>query len=384
MTSRTSIICLIATAGLMTACVGPGYYLQAAGGQLQMMSNTRTIDEILSDPASPVGLKSRLATAQQARDFASHELGLPDNRSYRGYTDIKRRHVVWNVYATPALTLEPLKWCFPVAGCVAYRGYFAQEDAERLARRLRKKGYDVHVAGVDAYSTLGWFSDPLPSPVLRRSDAEMAGLIFHELAHQQLYIGNDTAFNESFARTVEIEGMRRWLLRPCTGQGCDGTRQATELAGWLQDKSRQDDFVALLKLARDRLQQVYTSGLTDHDKLAAKMGIFSELRSDYLALRSSWGDYSGYDRWFSRDLNNAHLISIDTYHRHVPALRALLEMQSGNLTMFYEAAGQLGRLTRSEREKKLAELSCRIRLTGGDTVTGHRSSGSDCLDGGVN
>ena len=375
MTLRAFTFCLVAVAGLMTACAGPGYYLQAAGGQLRIMSNTRSIDDILSDSATPAELKSRLAAAQRARDFASRELGLPDNRSYRGYTDIRRRHVVWNVYATPALSLEPLKWCFPVAGCVAYRGYFAQEDAERFAQHLRKKGYDVSVTGVDANSTLGWFSDPLPSPVLRRSDIEVAGLIFHELAHQRLYIGNDTAFNESFARTVELEGMRRWLLRPCTGPGCDSTGQASELADWLQDKSRQDDFVALLKQARDRLRQVYTSGLADHDKLMAKMDIFSELRSGYLALRSSWGDYRGYDRWFSRDLNNAHLISIDTYYRYVPALQALLDMQSGDLVQFYAAAGTLGQQARNEREKELAALACSIRLTARD---------ADCHNGGGN
>jgi predicted aminopeptidase len=369
MTLRAITSCLVAVAGLMTACAGPGYYLQAAGGHLRVMTHTRAIDDILADSATPAPLKSRLTTALEARDFASRTLGLPDNRSYRRYVDVPRRHMVWSVYATPALALDPLRWCFPVAGCVAYRGYFAQQDAERFARHLRKKGYDVYVAGVDAYSTLGWFSDPLPSPVLRRSDTEVAGVIFHELAHQRLYISNDSAFNESFARTVELEGMRRWLSRACTAPDCDTTGPLSELADYLRDKARHDEFIALLKQARDRLQRAYQSGLPDTDKLTAKTEIFAWLQTEYRTLRATWDGYAGYDRWFAQDLNNAHLASIDTYYRHVAGFQALLQTRSGDLPAFYAASQQLGRMSRDERAARLRALAC-IRLAGGSGQEG--------------
>lgn len=343
---------------LLSACAGPGYYYQAIEGQLGVMQRTRAIDAILDDPASDPALKQRLAYVLRARAFASRELALPDNRSYRGYADLPRPYVTWSVYATPELSLKPLRWCFPVAGCVAYRGYFSQRTAQAFARRLQRHGHDVYVAGVAAYSTLGWFSDPLPSPVLRRSDVEVAGIIFHELAHQTLYLRGDSAFNESFAMTVEIEGLRRWLQAGCTGEDCASSAGRQTLHDYLQDKQRHEEFVGLLLKHRAVLQTLYASSLPDADKRSRKAQVFHELKQDYLTLKDGWGGYDGYDRWFDASLNNARLSAVGLYHGYVTAFQALLAEQHGDLPRFYLAARQLSRLPVALRVDKLRALAC--------------------------
>lgn len=346
---------------LLAGCAGPGYYLQAIEGQLGVMHRTRAINTILDDPASDPALKKRLAYVLKARAFASRELALPDNRSYRRYADVQRPYVTWSVYATPELSLQPLRWCFPVAGCVAYRGYFSEQNAQDFAGQLQQDGYDVYVAGVAAYSTLGWFSDPLPSPVLRRTDVEVAGVIFHELAHQALYLRGDSAFNESFATTVEIEGVRRWLQADCVAHDCGSTVQVDALHDYLQDKQRHEEFIGLLLKHRARLQALYASSLPDADKRARKAQVFRELKQDYQTLKIGWGGYSGYDRWFELSLNNAHLSAIGLYHTYVTAFQALLAAQRGDLPRFYAEAKQLSRLPAQERIDELRALACEDR-----------------------
>ena len=343
---------------LLAGCAGPGYYLQAIEGQLGVMHHTRAIDAILHDPATDPALKKRLAYVLKARAFASRELALPDNRSYRRYADLQRPYVTWSVYATPELSLQPLRWCFPVAGCVAYRGYFSEQNAQDFAGQLQQDGHDVYVAGVAAYSTLGWFSDPLPSPVLRRSDVEVAGVIFHELAHQALYLQGDSVFNESFATTVEIEGLRRWLQAGCVACDSASAVQVQPLHDYLQDKQRHEEFVGLLLKHRARLQVLYASSLPDADKRARKARVFRALKQDYQILKIGWGGYSGYDHWFELPLNNAHLSAIGLYHGYVTAFQALLAAQRGDLPRFYAEARQLSRLPAQERTDKLRALAC--------------------------
>ncbi|MCR4332712.1 MAG: aminopeptidase, partial [Sulfuricaulis sp.] len=218
-------------------CASPLYYAQAVSGQIEILTKRRPVEEVLADPATTPETRRQLELVRHLRDFASRELLLPDNRSYRSYADLQRPFVVWDVFATPELSLEPKRWCFLVAGCVPYRGYFARDKAEQFAAKLKQKGYDVYVGGVPAYSTLGWFNDPLLNTFIHRSEAELAGLLFHELAHQQIYISGDSAFNESFATVIELEGVKRWFEH-------QGTAQQTE--AYQQKIKRREEFTALV------------------------------------------------------------------------------------------------------------------------------------------
>ncbi len=338
-------VALAATA-LLGACGTPGYYLQAAGGQLEILRLSRPLDDARIDPATPDTLRDKLARAAAIRDFASRELGLPDNGSYRKYADLGRPYVVWNVFATDELSIEPREWCFPIAGCVSYRGYFAEADAEAFAAALRAQGNDVHVAGIAAYSTLGWLDDPLLNTFMHYPEIELARLIFHELAHQRVYAAGDSEFNESFAMAVEVAGVRRWLAR----EGSDAQRAAFASA-----QRRRDDFASLVLKYRDALDAAFRGDADAAHKRAEKARILSELQAEYRALRDGvWGGYSGYDRWFGQEINNAVLASIGLYHQRVPAFEALLAAEGGDLPRFYEHVAQLARLSKDRRDAELA------------------------------
>jgi predicted aminopeptidase len=329
-------------------CSNFGYYTQAMTGQLEVYRKTRPIEKVLHDPAADAALKAKLADVLKVREFASDELGLPRNDSYRAYADVKRPYVLWNVFATPELSLKPKEWCHLVAGCTAYRGYFAQRDANEFAQQLRGKGYDVHVGGVSAYSTLGWFRDPLLNTVVERPVPEIAGLIFHELAHQQVYVKGDTAFNESFAVAVELEGVRRWLLKH--GAPGDYEKYAARL-------KRREEFVSLTRKYRDRLEAMYAAETTEAEKRAGKRQVFADLRTEYQQVKvERWNGFQGYDAWFAQDLNNAHLLSLGLYNQHVPAFQALLVNHAGDMKAFYAAAKNIGTLPNTERVATLGTL----------------------------
>ncbi|MBN9428991.1 MAG: aminopeptidase [Burkholderiales bacterium] len=330
----------------------PAYYWQSAAGHLSVMRQAQPIDALLADPATDARLREKLALVVEIRRFASASLGLPDNGSYLRYADLKRPFVIWNVFATPPLSLKLQQWCFPVAGCVSYRGYYDREQADAYAQRLRDEGLEAYVGGVPAYSTLGWFDDPVLNTFIGQPEGELARLVFHELAHQQLYVKNDSMFNESFATTVEQIGVERWLAaREAQGHG-SAAREA-----WQRHAPRRTQFIALLKRHREALQAVYESPLSDAEKLAAKTATFEALRRDYAQLRAEWGGYAGYDRWFAQPLTNAHLASVSTYTELVPAFRALLAAQGGDLPRFYAQAAHIGALPRPEREAALAALA---------------------------
>lgn len=348
---------LLAATGWLSGCATLGYYAQAIGGQLDILGRSQPIREILAGPAaadpehgiavSPA-TRARLATVLRVRAFAVEALGLPDNDSYRRYAELDRSAVAWNVIATPEFSLVPDTWCYPIAGCVPYRGYFAQENAQRLAGQLKRDGRDVRIAAVAGYSTLGWFADPLLSTQLARDDTGLAGLIFHELAHQVLYLPGDAAFNESFATAVEIEGLRRWL-------GANGN--SAEFERWQAERGRQAEFVQLILDCRRRLEELYASSRSAADMRAEKVKVFAELRAAYMERRRHWGEDGGYDRWFAQDLNNAHLASVELYHQYVPAFQALLAQNHNDWRGFYRVARALSRLPAAERTSRLAALA---------------------------
>jgi predicted aminopeptidase len=347
-TPRLRAVLLAGTAaGLLASCSTLGYYSQAAQGQLELLSDARPIDDWIADPGTSSKLRLRLETARQIRRFAVSEMALPDNNSYKNYASLKRQYVLWNVVATPELSLKPLQWCFPVAGCVNYRGYYSKDAAMAYAKELKADGNDVEVGGVPAYSTLGWFSDPLISTFINYPDAELARMIFHELAHQMVYVQGDSQFNESFASTVEEAGVERWMDR----FGNPGMRDA-----YARYKSRKHDFLGLLLKYRKALEQNYgVVDRSDSEKRAVKVRLFQELKDEYQVLKGNWGGYAGYDRFFEQPLSNAHLASIATYEDFVPAFHAMLK-RDGSFSRFYKSVRQLADLDRKDRHRILKAL----------------------------
>jgi len=315
------------------------YLLQAAQGQLAISGKREPIADVIAATDTSAELKRRLQLITEARAFASRELGLPDNETYRSFVDLQRPFAVWNVFATDRYSVEARRWCFPIAGCVVYRGYFDESAAQRYALRTRMKGHDATVAGVAAYSTLGHFDDPVLSTMLRWTDAQIAATLFHELAHQVLYVPNDSAFNEAFASVVEEEGARRWLT---------SREQLDVLSQWRNSRERSRQFTQLLLDTRERLAALYRQSADDPDLYFLKQREFGRLKFEYWRLKESWNGYAGYDAWFDRALNNADLVTAATYQSCVPKLRELLESVNGDLPQFYEAAKQLDEHKRSE------------------------------------
>jgi predicted aminopeptidase len=335
---------LVALAPLLCGCDTLRYYSQAVGGHLDLMRRAAPIDEQLGRDSVPAALKAKLQAVLRIREFASRELGLPDNGSYRSYADLGRPYVLWNVFAAPEFSVEPVSSCFVLAGCVSYRGYFREADAQAEGASLRARDYDVHVGGVPAYSTLGWFDDPVLNTFIQYPEAALARLMFHELAHQVLYVKNDTRFNESFAATVEQAGVERWLAQ----SGSNSDRAAYERL-----QRMRNEFVALILKYRATLEQYYGEDLPVEEKRVGKARLFAEMEEEYRQLKTSWGGFAGYDRWFARKPNNATLVSVALYTELVPAFQALLRRVGGDLPRFYAAAKDLAKLPKEEREMRL-------------------------------
>jgi len=339
---------------LLPACSSVGYYLDAVNGHLNILADQESINDILQQDSISPELKSKLVLATEARDFASAEMLLPDNDSYRYYSDINRDYVVWNVIATEKYSITAKQWCFMVVGCVSYRGYFNQDDAKAYAKTLKAQGYDVNISGAQAYSTLGWFDDPLLNTMIKHNDAQIVGLIIHELAHQQIYINGDSSFNEAFASSVEIEGIKRWFHR----QSRNSTdAQKKQFRQYLKSKQRNGEFKQLLKAAQKNLDELYKSNKFKHSvkQQTLKAAIFTKLKLDYQRLKISWQNYSGYDVWMNRDLNNAHLALIATYYEKVPIFQSILLSVDNNIQHFYDIVESIGELEESERNARLAE-----------------------------
>ena len=352
--SRVTLLLLLAVClVLLNACGESDYLLQSFKGHMGLMSRAQPIDEILTSKDQPDIILSQLETVVRLRRFAVDSLHLPDNGSYHEYADLERPYAVWNLTAAPEFSLELKQWCFPVVGCVTYRGYFDENSARGMAEELSARGFDVDVYGVEAYSTLNWFDDPVLNTFLQNDEIHLAALLFHELAHQVVFVPDATTFNESFAKTVEIEGLRRWFL----------SQESHEL--WqecLQREKLSADFQDYLSSIRTELQTVYTSGLGIEEKRLAKNQIISRGYESYARLKEEWGGYAGYDRWMEKGLNNARLSSTAAYHDLVSAFQALMQSVDYDLPAFYAEVRKLGSLPKDTRQVKLKSLSPRLNV----------------------
>jgi predicted aminopeptidase len=353
--------CALGGCGAMDAA---DYYWQGASGQLDILARAKPIPEVIAE-STDAALSQRLRSVQQMRAFASSALALPDNRSYTSYADLGRPFVVWNVFATPELSLEPRQWCFPVAGCVNYRGYFREAEAREEAARLHAGGDDVVVSGVPAYSTLGYFDDPVLSTFVRWPEVEVARMLFHELAHQVVYVKDDTQFNESFAAAVEEAGLERWLQ-------AQGNAQLE--AQYARSQRLRAAFRALVRDARERLAAVYATDLPEARKREEKAATFAALKAGYERDKAGEPGLAGYERWFAgydnRGPNNASVASAGLYSGQVPAFRALLAEQGGDLPRFYARVKEFAALPKPQRDAALANAA-KVAQVGREPTPGH-------------
>lgn len=346
-----SVALVVATACLTSGCGTVGYYAQSVGGHLSMVRAAKPVNDWLADEGASAALKQKLELSQRIRDYAVAELKLPDNASYRRYADLKRPAAVWNVVAAPELSLTLKTWCFPVVGCVGYRGYFDRADADAYAAQLKADDatLEIGVYGVPAYSTLGrlpvdWLADPLLNTFIGWPEGELARLIFHELAHQVAYASGDTEFNESFATAVERIGGRRWLETHASAQAREE---------YARFDARRQDFRALTMATRAKLEALYRSAASDADKRAGKAAILAALRADYETMKAQrWGGFSGYDGWFAR-ANNASFGVLAAYNALVPDFERLYEREGRDLGRFYAEVQRLAKLPKAERRAVL-------------------------------
>ncbi|MET0937038.1 MAG: aminopeptidase [Luteibacter sp.] len=336
---------LLALVAVLAGCRSLGYYAHVAHGQASLLTQRRSIDKVVADPGTPDKTRERLSLARDARRFASSSLDLPDNASYTTFVQLDRPWVAWNVFATPELSVSAVTHCFPVAGCVAYRGYFRKELADREAARERGLGHDVAIGEVPAYSTLGWFSDPVLSSMLRWDDDELAGTIFHELAHQKIYVKDDSSFNESYASFVEEEGVREW--RAARRLPPPDARDDT------LDRAFTKEVLAL----RDRLKTLYAQPWPDDAKRVAKAEAFEDFRGRYVVWRAgvAHGDRR-YDRWMAKPLNNATLLPFGLYDTWTASFGTLFEASGRSWPTFFAKVQALGDLAPDERTRQLEAL----------------------------
>ena len=340
------------TVCLTSGCSTLGYYAQAVNGHLSLLQSARPVADWTADATTPEALRKRLELTQRMRDFAVSELKLPDNNSYRRYADLHRSAAVWNAVAAPELGLTLKTWCFPVLGCVGYRGYYSREGADALATELKTEGWETLVYGVPAYSTLGlsnWVGgDPLLNTFVNWSEGELARMIFHELSHQVAYADDDTTFNESFATAVERIGVRLWLAQ-------HGTPQAR--AEHEAQAQRQQDFRSLTLRWRGELDALYKSDAPQALKRERKQVLMARLRAEYQAMKAErWGGFAGYDGWFER-ANNASFAVLAAYNELVPEFEALLACNGNDFNRFYAEVKRLAALPKSLRRAQLTSTS---------------------------
>jgi len=347
---------------IVSGCRTLSFYGQALKGQYQLFAHRQSLEKLLADSSTPARLRTQLALVQKLRQFAETELKLPVDGHYAQYVDVQRPFVVWNVEAAPEFSLEPKTWWYPLVGSLAYRGYFSERGATNYGAHLRQQRYDVFIGGVEAYSTLGWFKDPILNTFVFNSEAALAETIFHELGHQRVFARSDTDFNEAFATTAGEEGARRWLHQ----QGNEASYQK-----YLAELRRTRQFVRLILVTRERLEALYGDERTEEGKVKAtnkkqhvpsgelrqeKQQIFDRLQREYAELKESWAGDTSYDAWFSRQLNNAQLNSVAAYYDLVPGFERLLELNGGNLENFYIAADRLAKMPKKERHQWLRSI----------------------------
>ena len=355
MTGSIKKLAVVWLALVTTACSTLGYYSQSIIGHLNVMQRRQPIENLLDSGTISPELKARLLAVQSMRRFASTVLGLPDNGSFSHYADLERPYAVWNVFAAPELSLELNEWCYPFAGCVTYRGYFSEDKASAKAGQLRILGFDTYYGGVAAYSTLGWFDDPLLNTVTGYSDTQLAGLIFHELAHQQLYIPGDTLFNEGFATAVKHAGVQRWLEQQA---------DPVMTSDYAAHRRHQEAFYALVARTRAQLEEIYASELPDSDKRRLKKHYLDAMRTEYVRQQRSGDMDNGYDTWFGGELNNARLGAVNAYQAYVPLFEGLFANSGGDFAVFYQRAAVIGALPGPERLMRLRQAAAVAGVAG--------------------
>ncbi len=355
-------ITLLAVILAVSGCQTLSFYGQAIRGQYQLLAHRQPIEKLVTDSSTPPRLKTQLELLQKLRAFAGTELKLPVDGHYTKYVDVHRRFVVWNVEAAPEFSMEPKTWWYPLVGSLEYRGYFSERSATNYGAALRHKGYDIFVGGVDAYSTLGWFNDPVLNTFILNPEADLAETIFHELGHQRVFARSDTDFNEAFATTVGEEGARRWLR---------SAGNKTVYESYLGELRRTREFVHLITVTREQLEALYGDDRTEEGKIKAsrkkrgipsqqlreeKRRIFDRLQLDYAKLKQEWQGDTSYDTWFARQVNNAQLNSVAAYYDLLPGFEHLLELNGGDLENFYAAAERLSKMPKKDRHQWLTTL----------------------------
>jgi predicted aminopeptidase len=345
--------------GALSGCQTIRFYSQAAAGQYEILAHQTSIVDLIQNPGTDPKLKAQLKLVLHFRDFAAQALKLQPDGSYLKYVDLHRPFVVWNVNVAPRLSLKPKTWWFPIVGSVSYVGYFSEAGARRYTAIWDKKGWDTYIGDVPAYSTLGWFHDPLLNTFIFESEADLADTIFHELTHRRLFVAGDTDFNEAFATMVAEEGVRRWY---------EASANARAYASYVEERQRENDFLKLVMATRDELQKVYEDDrLPDAAKLRRKAEIIAQMRAHYALLKETWGvKNSGYDGWFAEPINNAQLNIVAAYFDLVPAFQALLRAKGGDMEKFYAAVEDLAKLPLEKRHQALgAYLTLDMNEEGG-------------------
>lgn len=338
MRRRFRILLVIPVCAAVNSCAMP-FYWQAIGGEIEMLRKRTPIEEVLEDPTQSKRVKAALSGVADIRRFAAETLELPANDSYTTYADLGRRYVVWNVVATPEFSIVPKHWCFPFAGCVSYRGFFNEEKARRYQKALQKRGLDTYLGGSTAYSTLGYFNDPILNTMIEGGEQYIASVLFHELAHQRLYVKSDSAFSEAFAMAVEEYGTERWL---------ESRGDVKALERYRTRLRRRSEFSELVAKQQHRLREVFALPISAEEKRVAKAAAYAQMRNDYGVLKASWNGVSDYDSWFEQPLNNAALAAVATYRRWLPVLKARLARQG--IPAFYSDMERLASMSTSDRQ----------------------------------
>ncbi len=364
MRSMLRIPALLLLFACVNSCAVP-FYWQAISGEMELLRKREPIDKVLADPHESERVKNVLGSVKGIKSFAVHELGLPDNKSYTTYADLGRDYVVWNVVATPEFSIVPEHWCFPFAGCVSYRGFFSEDRARRFAKAMKKQGLDTYLGGSTAYSTLGHLDDPILNTMVDGGERYLASVLFHELAHQRLYVKNDSAFDEAFAMTIEEYGTQKWLEAQGDVEG---------LAQYRLTLRRRAEFAELVERQQARLQRLFAMPIPATEKRADKAEAYAKMRSEYQTLRKSWDGGPNYDGWFSQPLNNASLAAVATYRRWLPTLEARLERLG--LAGFYAEMERLAHLTTAQRALVLEAWD--DKSSPADVVAGLQGAAGSC------
>jgi predicted aminopeptidase len=337
---------------LLSGCASINYYSQSIRGQFEVLQKRQKINDILKENNISDTLRSKLNTVLLLKKFSIQQLGLPKNNSYLSYTDLERHYVIWNIFATEEFSLESVKWCYLIVGCLSYRGYFSREEAQQYTKKLEEQGYDVYLGGVSAYSTLGWFDDPVLNTMLRWSDTRLATVMFHELAHQQLYIKNDTEFNEAYADTVAYIGVTKWLAQ---------NPDKNLLKEYKQSQYQEKKFIDLIMHYKSILSDIYQSAENEAITRKQKKESLQQMTNEYLQISQTWKN-NAYKKWFSTEINNAKLAAIITYRKYFPAFIELYEKLEKNLPRFYSFSKSLSNCKPMKRkeilEKREIKFEC--------------------------